>query len=320
VEFNELQRWLESQSALWQQLLATDVDVDVNAIDWQPLLLACRKLADQQGIGLQSDLADAMTQQVKGFCRYGLSLLKQLKSAQHPQSLELHVATLCHHLHEQAQLVLLRQWKIPEALARIAISAAPQMELANPLAMIEQLLQHCAHETKQARIAALAAELQRFQRALLCYRDRLQQLNHGVACALLQRAQQTPGPQTLADLHNQWVNCYEDEYQRMLRDAGYQQLYGELTNSTLRLQQQGQAFWQEEYRQAGLVPQQDYDCLLQQQHATRKQLRQSRQSNERMAARLAALEQHVELIRTTTDQRLGKVEGTQVSLVRKRKA
>jgi len=320
VEFNELQQWLHSQQALWQQMLSQNVEIDAAAIDWQPLLDACHKLAEQQGAGLQSELADAMAAQTRAFCRYGLGLLKQLREPDSSGSVEMALFTLCQHLHEQAQRVLLRQWQLPELLARLLADQAPQAEALNPFGVIEQLLRLLAQHSKQQRVVDLAAELQCFNHALLGYRERLQQLHRQVSQQMLTRTQGDTAPQSLAQLHDLWVECYEHAYQRMLQRSDYQRLYGELTNASLRLQQLGRAFWREEYRQAGLVPQQDYDQLLQQHHQLRKELRHSRRDGAALAERLSTLAQSLEQIRVDTDLRLAKVEGSQVALVRKRKA
>lgn len=319
VDFNELQRWLASQQALWQQLQTQDIEHDAAALDWQPLLDACRKLAEQQGICLQSDLAEAIVAQTQGFCRYGIAVLQQLKNPNDTSSAELAILTLCQHLHEQAQQVLLRQWKLPEALARLLASYTPQIEPLNPLPAIEQLLQQLATQSKQQRVTDLAQELHHYNRLLLRYREQLLQLQRQVCQAMLQQTPQTQ-PDSLAALHALWVDQYENAYQQLLQQPDYQQLYGGLINSGMRLQQLGQQFWQDEYRMAGLVPRQDYDQLLLLHHALRKQLRRSERTNTRMDERLAQLEQQLEQNRLNTEQRLGQVEGAQVALVRKRNA
>lgn len=319
VDFNELQRWLASQQALWQQLQTQEIDHDAAALDWQPLLDACRKLIEQQGLCLQSELAEAIVAQTQGFCRYGINVLQQLKNPNDHGNAELAILTLCQHLHEQAQLVLLRQWKLPEALARMLASQAPQTEQLNPLAAIEQLLQQLAIQSKQQRVTDLAQELRRYNQLLVRYREQLLRLQQQVCQVMLQQTQQAQ-PDSLTALHALWVDHYEHAYQRLLQQPDYQRLYGDLINSGMRLQQLGQRFWQDEYRMAGLVPRQDYDQLLQQHHTLRKQLRRSQRANARIDERLAQLEQQLEQVRINTEQRLGQMEGAQVALVRKRKA
>nr|WP_246480253.1 poly(R)-hydroxyalkanoic acid synthase subunit PhaE [Motiliproteus sediminis] len=234
-----------------------------------------------------------MAAQLQGFCRFGLRVLAQLRDPQPHGGLETLVFDFSQHLQQQAIGVLLRQWKLPDNIARLADCIPPQQDALNPFAFSNRLLEQLAQQLKEPRLQAIATELEHFNRALARYQSQLQQVHVQASSALLQQLQQQPAPDSLSQLHAQWVECYEQAYGTMLQQRDYQQLYAELTNSSLRLIQLGRSYWQHEYRQLGLVPQRDYDDLLRNHHSLRKQLRRSEEQQQAISERLAQLERQV---------------------------
>ena len=89
-----------------------------------------------------------------------------------------------------------------------------------------------------------------------------------------------------------------------LDNSEFQAAYGALSNAVLQLQQQAKAYWLNEFRALGLVPEQDYNQLLQQHHALRKSHRQSQRQLKTFERQLEAQQRQIDalLTRERTEQ------------------
>lgn len=294
---DELQQWLETQTAHCQSLLG---DHESAPADWRTLLDSSRTLAQQQP-DEQRELTESMVQQAKGFSRYGERLLRSLKQPDRPSDLEQAVRDLSTHLQLQAGESFYRHWQLPESLQQTLLQLGFSPSGFSSFPFLHSSINR-SKDKHQQQLQQMQQALNEFKEILGLYIELQSQISQRTSDSMILRLQhQEPAPESLAELHQIWVDCYELCYQQQLRTSEYQQTYGRLGNAILTLQQQAHDYWQQEYRGAGLVPSSDYDELLQHHHKLRKSHKQSQrqikrleQAFERQQQQLAALQQQLQ--------------------------
>ncbi|RDE24462.1 hypothetical protein DV711_02415 [Motiliproteus coralliicola] len=259
---DQLNQWLEQQQAHWRSLLG---DEPQPAADWQTLFEQGRQLNGQS-----AELTEAMIRQAKGFSDYGERLLQSLQQSNQPDNLEQMVKALSAHLQTQADGAFYQQTQLPAPLQQLLqqMGLSPQQFSSFPF-LHDRLNRNAERQQQQA--AQLLQGLTRFQDALRLYIEQHHLINQQTTDRMIEQLKNAvEPPESLSALHQIWVDCYEVSYKEKLEHQDYQSIYGELTNATLQMQCLIREYWQHEYRTFGLVPQQDYDQLLQQHHQLRK--------------------------------------------------
>ncbi|WP_421863653.1 poly(R)-hydroxyalkanoic acid synthase subunit PhaE [Motiliproteus sp.] len=259
---DQLNQWLEQQQAHWRGLLG---DEPQPAADWQTLFDQGRQLNGQS-----AELTEAMIRQAKGFSDYGERLLQSLQQSDQPDNLEQLVKALSAHLQTQADGAFYQQTQLPAPLQQLLqqMGLSPQQFSSFPF-LHDSLNRNAERQQQQA--AKLLQGLTRFQDALRLYIEQHHLINQQTTDRMIEQLKNAvEPPESLSVLHQIWVDCYEVSYKEKLEHQDYQRIYGELTNATLLMQCLIREYWQHEYRTFGLVPQQDYDQLLQQHHQLRK--------------------------------------------------
>jgi hypothetical protein len=293
---DELQQWIETQTAHCHSLLG---DQESEPADWQTLLDSSRSLAQQQP-DEQRDLTESMVQQAKGFSRYGERLLRALKHESSPSDLEQSVRDLSTHLQLQAGESFYRHWQLPEPLQQTLQQLGLSPSGFSSFPFLHSSLNR-SKDKHQQQLQQMQRSLNEFTETLGLYIELQNQISQRTSNRMiLQLQQQESAPESLTELHQIWVDCYEQCYQQQLGTPEYQQIYGRLGNAILALQQQVQDYWQNEYLGVGLVPRSDYDGLLQHHHQLRKSHKQSQrqikkleQALECQQQQLAALQQQL---------------------------
>lgn len=296
-QFDELQQWLETQTTHWQSLLT---DQETAPGDWQTLLNRCRSLAQQQSDD-QSELTESMVQQAKGFSRYGERLLRSLKHPDQANELEHAVRDLSTHLQLQAGESFYRHWQLPEPLQQVLQQLGLSPSGFSSFPFLHSSINR-SKDKHQLQLQQLQQALNEFSEVMGLYIELQNQVNQHTNDAMIEQLSgQDPAPDSLTELQQIWIECYEQCYQRQLGSSDYQQIYGRLGNAILSLQKQARDYWKQEYRGAGLVPSSDYSQLLQHHHKLRKshkqsqrQVNQLQQALESQQQRLATLEQQLQ--------------------------
>lgn len=292
-QLDALQQWLATQTTHWQSLLT---DHESDPADWQTLVDRCRSLASQQ-TEAQSDLTESMVQQAKGFSRYGERLLRSLKQPDQRTELEQAVRELSTHLQIQAGESFYRHWQLPESLQQTLQQLGLSPSGFSSFPFLHSSINR-SKDKHQQQLQQLQQALTEFSETMGLYIEQQNQVSQRTSEAMiLQLRNQDPAPESLSELHQIWVDCYEQCYQQQLGTSDYQQIYGRLGNAILTLQKQSRDYWKQEYRGAGLVPSSDYAQLLQHHHALRKshkqsqrQINQLEQTLEQQQQRLTRLE------------------------------
>ncbi|MFT6914449.1 MAG: hypothetical protein ACJAWL_000745 [Motiliproteus sp.] len=286
---DELQQWIETQTAHCHSLLG---DQETQPADWQALLDSSRTLTQQQP-DEQRELTESMVQQARGFSRYGERLLRALKHQDSPSHLDTAVRDLSSHLQLQAGEPFYRQWQLPEPLQQ----TLQQFGLSPSGFSSFPFLHSSINRNKdrhQQQLQQMQHALNEFTETLSLYIEQQNQISQRTSDSMiLQLKQQEPAPESLAELHQTWVDCYEQCYHQQLGTPEYQQIYGRLGNAILALQQQAQDYWKKEYQGVGLVPSSDYDELLRHHHKLRKSHKQSQRQIKKLEQALESQQQQL---------------------------
>lgn len=181
---------------------------------------------------------------------------------------------------QQTGEALLKQWELPEDVAALfrKNSFHEGMLFENPYTSgLKNLLDapsaEATHEL-QKNIRKGIKLLLEYQDSLAEYIEQYSQINQHASEVLTQEL--TEGPesiQTLKELHNLWVNCYETAYAKCLFTEQYQQCHGKVSNALMQLRKFAQEMRDIQFEAAGLATRKGLDITLQRQHVLRKEMR-----------------------------------------------
>lgn len=304
-QLEQLQQWLESQKAHWQSLLGDGASTPT---DWQAVIQSCQDLATHQTAD-QAELTASMAKQIQSFSHYGEQLLRSLQQTasadninKNPDTdfdLDQAINAFSNHLHQQASEPFYRQLQLPEAMQQPFHQLLQQLGLSpSEFTSFPFLHQGLGRQQSNQRdkLLKISQTLTEFGDAMRDYSKRHQQINELTSQQLSEKLRQQTPPETLSELHNLWVDCYEHNYKQQLLTEEYQHSYGRFTNATLSLQKQLRHYWQSEQRILGLVPYNDYDELLQSHHQLRKNHKKSLRKVEQLQHDSAQQQQRIDAL------------------------
>lgn len=255
----------------------------------------------------QMKAAAMMASKTAGFLKQSTQLLEQLKAKALDKGL---IDSLIRQLSEQTQQhsldSILKQWQIPHQFQAAIEKSAAQ----NPNALFSTwrhtLLFTCPefHAMHEERIKAGCEHLANYQAALHTYIQQSTQITESAVNRLKHALEHNEQPiESLNQLHELWVCCYEDAYAEAIRQETYQQAYGNITNCYMALVAFQQDMQLSAYEQQGLATHKGLDSTLQQQKAlhkemkaVKKQLEEQRLLNEQLTHSLIELSQQFEQI------------------------
>ncbi|WP_261844703.1 poly(R)-hydroxyalkanoic acid synthase subunit PhaE [Aliamphritea ceti] len=117
--------------------------------------------------------------------------------------------------------------------------------------------------------------------------------------ATLKTRLQQEQPDSLKQLHDLWVDSYEQAYASQVFTQTYQSRHAAFNNSLLQLRKLQQDICQQHLQTSplnpGFVSRQDYDQSLKQQHQLRKKVRTQQQTISQLEQRLNQLEEKLQL-------------------------
>ncbi len=181
---------------------------------------------------------------------------------------------------QQTGEALLKQWELPENVAALfrTHSCSDDLLYENPnISGMKIVLNTTSveetHEFQKNTRDGIKLLLE-YQDALTEYIEQYSQINLHASKALMQElAQGSRVIETLGELHNLWVNCYETAYAECLYTTQYQQSHGRVSNALMRLRKYAQDMRDIQFEAVGLATRKGLDTALQRQHVLRKEMR-----------------------------------------------
>lgn len=225
-------------------------------------------------------VAAILTSQTTDFLQFGNNILPLLDKSPLKSSIEQPLNQFRDFVQQQTGEALLLQWQLPENVAALFRTHSFQDDLLfeNPYvnglkSVFDFPSVGATHEFQQNTRDGIKLLLE-YQEALSEYIEEYGQINHQASKALMQEL--TEGSEvieTLGQLHNLWVNCYERTYSERLYTKQYQLSHGRTSNAIMRLRKYAQDIRDIQFEAIGLATRKGLDTALQRQHALRKEMR-----------------------------------------------
>ncbi|SFG58132.1 poly(R)-hydroxyalkanoic acid synthase subunit PhaE [Neptunomonas qingdaonensis] len=225
-------------------------------------------------------VAAILSSQTTDFLQFGNNILTQLETNPTKSSLEEPLTQFRDFVQQQSGEALLTQWQLPENVAALFRTHSFQDDILfeNPYTSgLKSLLNFpsvgATHEFQQNTRDGIKYLLE-YQDAMSEYIEQYSQINLQATKALMQDL--TEGSdviETLGQLHDLWVNCYERTYADCLYTETYQKSHGRVSNAVMRLRKYAQDMRDIQFEALGLATRKGLDTALQRQHTLRKEMR-----------------------------------------------
>lgn len=246
---------------------------------WQQLRSQLSQAMPEGGSPFQADLLHRITRQSEHFCQFAADLL-ELCDEEQSVALDQLLDNFRHHLDQLSLDWVLSSWPLPEQLAAVLILLNGQDSPLNTSLkqlnlLLQQLLGTLETQLQPSLRQQLRAGLNRleaFELAREHYLIQLGQINNR-ALQQLNQALTESSISDLEQLHQLWINCYEECYQQHLNQPDYQQAFGTLCNAAMAVRQGWQQQLEQFYSSCGLVTLSQYDELSRQHHELRRRVR-----------------------------------------------
>lgn len=225
-------------------------------------------------------VAAILSSQTTDFLEFGNNIITQLETNPTKSSLQEPLTQFRDFVQQQSGEALLTQWQLPENVAALFRTHSFQDDILfeNPYTSgLKSLLNFpsvgASHEFQQNTRDGIKYLLE-YQDALSEYIEQYSQINLQATKALMQDL--TEGSdviETLGQLHDLWVNCYERSYADCLYTETYQKSHGRVSNAVMRLRKYAQDMRDIQFETLGLATRKGLDTALQRQHTLRKEMR-----------------------------------------------
>ncbi|WP_370278560.1 poly(R)-hydroxyalkanoic acid synthase subunit PhaE [Pontibacterium sp.] len=278
----QMNDWLEAQKAYWQAL-GESADELKNPEGWQEFIKRYQSTAGE-ALPLQfSQLMDVLSAQSHNFNEYGEELIRHFRNSGSEQQIESAVSEFQNYMQKQTTDLLMRQWQLPEQVAALfkTHSFHDDLLFENPfISGVKSLLETPvvgSNPELQANSREAIRLLLEYQEALSDYIRHYSEINQEAGRRMThQLAERDGGIDTLRELHNVWVECYESAYSDTVFTDDYQQAHGRISNALMSLRNFSQNIRDIYFQSAGLATRKGLDTALQRQHQLRKEMRQAR--------------------------------------------
>ena len=290
--------WLNEQMLHWQEMLGnTELPQQ-----WQQLF---ENFKDQQFPDLseqQSQLINLVRSQSERFAHFAESL--STGAGEQPATEQL-VDNFQTYMQQQCNEMLQQQRNLPEPLASLVKSSGLNSETLKKIPLreiLEKLASSPEIGSSPFGAAALSpAQIREVSQALLDYQDALSdylehydQIFNQTGEDLKQLLEQQEDKiDSVRELQNLWVDCYEKAYKKQVFTDSYQASHGRISNSLIRARKLAFTARDKKLKVFGFVTREELDSTIRQQHGMRKQIRSQQQEIEFLKTQLQALQEQI---------------------------
>jgi hypothetical protein len=226
-------------------------------------------------------VAAILASQTTDFLQFGNNILDQIQQCPLPQGIEGTLNQFRDYVQQQTGEALLKQWQLPENIAALFRTHSFQDDTlfenpyVNGLKSLLDFPSSGATHEYQKKIHDGIKFLLEYQEALGAYIQQYSQINQNAIQALLKELEEgSEIIETLGELHDAWVDCYEHAYSDLLYTEEYQRSHGKISNAIMQLRKYAQDMRDIHFEATGLVTRKGLDTALQRQHTLRKEMRQ----------------------------------------------
>lgn len=278
----QMDSWLKAQQAYWSALSEHNDDMP-NPEGWLDFVTRYQKSIGQELPQQFSQLIDILGVQSHNFNQYGEDLIRHFRDNGTEQQIESAVSEFQNYMQKQTTELLMRQWQLPEQVASLfkTHSFHDDLLFENPfISGMKSLLETPvvgSNPEVQARSREGLKLLLEYQEALSAYIKHYGEINQEAALRMTDQLGEREAPvETLQQLHDIWVDCYESSYSDTVFTDAYQKAHGRISNALMSLRKFTQDVRDVYFQSVGLATRKGLDTALQRQHQLRKEMRQTR--------------------------------------------
>ena len=176
-------------------------------------------------------------------------------------------------MHQQTTEMLSQQWNLPEPLAsllknqplsRATLTEGPLRDYLDKLALSPDIAGNNIgyNPFTQIQIRDGAKALLEYQNALADYVEQYEQIFKKTGDQLKQILQQEDTHiDSIKQLHNLWIDCYEQSYADTVFTDHYQECHGRVSNTLMQVQKFAQEIRDSKLKEFGFVTQSELEQL-----------------------------------------------------------
>lgn len=293
----QMDSWLSAQQAYWQTL-GDHADEARSPENWLAFVKRWQATAGEELPQQFSQLIEVLGTQSHNFNEYAESLLRHFRQGGTQKEFEDAATEFQQYMQKQTTDLLMRQWQLPEQIASLfkTHSFRDDLLFENPfISGVKSLLETPvvgSDPELQARSRDGIKLLLEYQEALAAYIEHYGQINQEATHRMMVRiGEQSEPVETLQQLHDIWVDCYESAYSDTVFTDAYQKAHGRISNALMALRKFGQECRDIFFQSVGLATRKGLDTALQRQHQLRKEMRLTRRELGALITEVTELQQ-----------------------------
>jgi len=289
------ENWLTQQMQRWQTLVDGIASGETQQT-WSDFIQQNQKQSFQDIPADQEALLKLVSEQSSRFTEFAESLLKRTDTTDTDQLVD----QFQQYMQQQCNAMLNEQWNLPEPFAslirqqplnRSALSEGPMREYLEKLADSPDIGNSLFSPTQ---VKEGAKALLDYQDALNDYLAQYDQIFNNTGERLKQLLRQDDIEiDSIKQLHNLWVDCYEKAYAETVFTDRYQASHGRISNSLMQARKLALHSRDQKLQEYGFVTRKELDSTLKQQHKMRKQLRTQQNQIDQLQQQIQLLQQQL---------------------------
>lgn len=286
-----------AQKIYWQKVFPSDFRYEPE--EWSAIVKEHLQHSGQQYPENFSHFMAILAAQSDNFTQHASSLLKAANTDDRQQT-QHSFQKFSSQMQQQAEDTVANQWQLPEPLNTLftvsVLKANPEViqSLADSMKILFKL-SPLGQQVTTEQIQQGIQYILDYQQALQAYLSQHSLIVQQAAKNLEKRlTEQTNRVSTPKQLHDLWVDCYEDAYTYRLKQDSYQKACGELSNTLISIKKYINTIYNLVFKTLGLVNQTELNLVLKQQHQLRKEIRKNQYRISELQQEISNLKQIAE--------------------------
>ncbi|PPC77244.1 hypothetical protein C4K68_12620 [Pokkaliibacter plantistimulans] len=276
--FFGLDKWLETQSDYWKKLAEGGSQPVSNP--WQGMFDSWQKLAKDSLESLSSDVFSQGSKQTDWFTRSGEALLKNWQNWHDASHAEQLISEFSNMMQKQVIENLLKEFSLPDQLSSLFKTHSFQDDLLFDNAFMNSLKNHLdipsvgSNREFQEKLQQGGKLWLEFQECLTRYTELYSNINADTSKRMLEKLNSGNIEITsLGELHDLWVDCYEECYKKLVFTTEYRHAHGKVSNAFMALRKYNIEIRDLQLKTLGMPTRLEMNTALKRQHDARKQLK-----------------------------------------------
>ncbi|MFP8968310.1 poly(R)-hydroxyalkanoic acid synthase subunit PhaE [Pokkaliibacter sp. CJK22405] len=278
--FFGLDKWIEAQQEYWQKLAENTTSAGYQTPPWQGFMDNWKTFAGQTFNGQSRDAFQDMSKQTEWFTSIGEEMLKSWQNFQPQMGSETLLKQFSSLMQKQVIDNLLKEYALPEQFTALFKTHSFQDDLLFDNAFMTGLKSQLdmpsvgSNREFQEKIQHGSRLWLDFQESFTRYAELYGSINADTTKLMLEKLDQEEVEVTsLGELHDLWVDCYEQCYQKLVFTDDYRHAHGRLSNAFMAIRKYNIDMRDMQLKTLGMPTRLEMNTALKRQHDARKELR-----------------------------------------------